>query len=46
MEIGIAAMRELEDILEILNRATKKLLDQKVEQWKYPWEAAPIEGDI
>ena len=46
MEIGIAATSELEGILEVLNAATKKLLDKKVEQWKYPWETVPIEADI
>ncbi len=44
MEIGIAAMRELEDILEVLNKTTKKLLDQKVEQWNTPGRLHRLKG--
>lgn len=46
MEIKLAVLEDLDGILGILNAATKKLLDLKVDQWKYPWEAALIEEDI
>ena len=46
MEIGIGVLKDLDGILEVLNAVTKKLLDRKVYQWEYPWEAALIEGDI
>ncbi len=46
MEIGIGDLTDLERILEVLNSATKKLLDKKVYQWEYPWETAQIEEDI
>ncbi len=46
MKIEIAVLEDMKGILEVLNTATKKLLDLKVNQWEYPWEAALIEGDI
>ena len=46
ISIAKATEKDLNDILDILNRATQKLLAKGVMQWEYPWDANVISEDI
>ena len=46
ISISKATEKDLNDILDILNRATQKLLAKGVMQWEYPWDENVIAEDI
>jgi ribosomal protein S18 acetylase RimI-like enzyme len=46
MNIELAQLDNLSDIVALLNSATKKLLSLNIKQWEYPWDSKVIEEDI
>lgn len=46
MKIGLAKIEEAKTITDIYNRATIKLIDKDIFQWKYPFHINEIKNEI
>lgn len=46
MKIGLAKIEEVEIITDIYNKATIKLIDKDIFQWKYPFHINEIKNEI
>lgn len=46
VEIKLAEINNLDNIVELLNKVTLHLHEKGINQWVYPWNRREIEGDI
>ncbi|MEK3975154.1 GNAT family N-acetyltransferase [Psychrobacillus sp. FSL K6-1267] len=46
MNIKLAEKNDIATILDILNKATLKLLSKDIKQWTYPWPISEVEDQI
>ncbi len=46
MNIKLAEKNDIATILDILNKATLKLLSKDIKQWTYPWSISEVEDQI